>query len=140
MPENNETQGTQLHITPEEAQHLANLLRYAVSLNTTAGLISPTERRLATSTYRAVELAAAVLEGKTFEEAVEESNEAWSGSLEEDHRRALTLLQSTRDELKQAMTGRIPPEHITGFLEITEEQFLELLCAGTSRKDQIPER
>src|ERR671916_1984965 len=91
---------TELRITSEEARHVADLLRYAVSLNTTAGLLSPTQRRLATSTYRAVELAALVLEGRTFEEAVEGSSKAWTGSLEEDHSHALELLQ--RDALEQA--------------------------------------
>jgi hypothetical protein len=110
MPEiRNETAHTKLRITREEAQHVADMLRYAVSLNTTAGLVSPTQRRLATTTYKAVELAALVLEGKTFDEAVEESSKAWTGSLEEDHRRALELMQKQRDSLRQAMSGRLPP-------------------------------
>ena len=46
----------------QDARTVAGLLRYAVSLNTTAGLVSPTQRRLAASTYRAIELAAGVLE------------------------------------------------------------------------------
>ena len=61
----------ELRITPEEARRIAALLCYAVSRNTTAWLVSPTERRLVIPTYRAEELAALVLEGKTFEEAVE---------------------------------------------------------------------
>jgi hypothetical protein len=44
MPEaRNETAHTQLRITREEAQNVADLLRYALSLNTTAGLLSPTQ-------------------------------------------------------------------------------------------------
>lgn len=117
-----------LRVTQEEARQLANLLRYAVSLNTTAGLVSPTQRRLATSTYRAVELAAHVLEGKTFEDSVEEAEGAWSGSLEQDHLRAIELLESTRDELRQTMAGRLSPEQTAQFLEVTQEQFLELLA------------
>jgi hypothetical protein len=113
---------------------VADLLRYAVSLNTTAGLVSPTQRRLATSTYKAVELAALILEGKTFEEAVEESNEKWTGSLEEDHRRALELLQQKRDVLRQAMSGRLTPELLAEYLEVQENQFLELLNPNTARK------
>ncbi len=105
-----EAHQAELRITPEEARSIASLLRYAISLNTTAGLVSPTQRRLATSTYRAVELAALVLEGKTFDEAVEESSKTWTGSLEEDHRRALELLERQRDTLKQAMSGRLSPE------------------------------
>jgi hypothetical protein len=86
MPEaRNEATNAKLRITREEAQYVADLLRYAVSLNTTAGLVSPTQRRLATSTYKAVELAALILEGKTFDEALEGSNDTWTGSLEEDH-------------------------------------------------------
>lgn len=132
---NNATHRAELRITPEEARQVANLLRYAVSLNTTAGLVSPTERRLTTSTYKAVELAALALEGRTFEEAVEESNETWTGSLEQDYRHALELLQSTRNELRHAMTGRIPSERLAEFLEMTEEQFLELLSAGMRRPE-----
>ena len=88
----NEVNRTELRITGEEARSVAALLRYAISLNTTVGLVSPTQRRLATPTYKAVELAALVLEGKIFEEAVEESNKIWTGPLKEDHRRALELL------------------------------------------------
>ena len=118
---------TELRITSEEARHVADLLRYAVSLNTTAGLLSPTQRRLATSTYKAVELAALVLEGRSFDEAVEESNRNWTGSLEEDHRRALELLQQNRDALREAMSGRLGPELLAEYLEVQEDQFLELV-------------
>src|SRR5215204_7567080 len=92
---------TELRITEQEARHVADLLRYAVSLNTTVGLVSPTQRRLATSTYKAVELAALILEGKTFDEAVEESDMKWTGSLEGDHRRALGILQKNRETLRE---------------------------------------
>jgi hypothetical protein len=128
MPETrDEAARAELRITSEEARHVADLLRYAVSLNTTAGLLSPTQRRLATSTYKAVELAALVLEGKSFEEAVEESNRNWTGSLEEDHRRALELLQQTRGALIEAMSGRLGPELLAEYLEVQEDQFLELV-------------
>jgi hypothetical protein len=53
----NEANRTELRITGEEARSVAALLRYAISLNTTVGLVSPTQRRLATPTYKAVELA-----------------------------------------------------------------------------------
>ena len=72
----------ELRITPEDARSIASLLRYAISLNTTAGLVSPTQRRLATSTYRAVELAALVLEGKPMDEAIRviaTLREGWEG-------------------------------------------------------------
>ena len=131
---------TELRITGQEARHVADLLRYAVSLNTTAGLISPTQRRLATSTYKAVELAALVLEGKTFEEAVEEANNNWTGSLEEDHRRALELLQQKRDTLKEAMSGRLDPELLAEYLEVQENQFLELVRPNTAKKRSPEER
>jgi hypothetical protein len=135
MPEtSNETARTELRITAEEARRIADLLRYAISLNTTAGLVSPTQRRLATSTYRAVELAALVLEGKTFEEAVEESSKAWTGFLEEDHRRALELLDEQRDTLKQAMSGHLSPEQIVEYLEVSQDQFLELVRPNFTRK------
>ena len=131
---------TELRITEQEARHVSDLLRYAVSLNTTVGLISPTQRRLATSTYKAVELAALVLEGKTFEEAVEESNNNWTGSLEEDHHRALELLQQKRDTLKEAMSGRLDPELLAEYLEVQENQFLELVRPNIAKKRSPEER
>jgi hypothetical protein len=135
MPESGEEANrTELRITGEEARHVADLLRYAISLNTTAGLVSPTQRRLATSTYKAVELAALILEGKTFEEAVEESDKKWTGSLEEDHRRALELLQQKRDTLREAMSGRLTPELLVEYLEVQENQFLELVRPKTPKK------
>jgi hypothetical protein len=135
MPESGEEANrTELSITGEEARHVADLLRYAISLNTTAGLVSPTQRRLATSTYKAVELAALILEGKTFEEAVEESDKKWTGSLEEDHRRALELLQQKRDTLREAMSGRLTPELLAEYLEVQENQFLELVRPKTAKK------
>jgi hypothetical protein len=130
---------TELRITSEEARHVADLLRYAVSLNTTAGLLSPTQRRLATSTYKAVELAALVLEGRSFDEAVEESNRNWTGSLEEDHRRALDLLQQNRDALREAMSGRLGPELLAEFLEVQEDQFLELVRQKNTAEKRDPE-
>jgi hypothetical protein len=140
MPEaQNETAHTQLRITRGEAQRVADLLRYAVSLNTTAGLLSPTQRRLATSTYKAVELAALVLEGKTFDEAVEKSSKTWTGSLEEDHRRALELLQKQRDALRQAMSGYLTPEQITEYLEVSQDQFLELVRPNAAKRNASEE-
>lgn len=136
MPEARDETSAQLRITPEEARHVANLLRYAVSLNTAVGLISPTERRLATSTYKAVELAALVLEGRTFEEAAEEASRAWTGSLEDEHRRALELLQSSRDELIDVMTGRLAPERIAEYLEVAQDQLVELTRSGARRPRQ----
>ena len=119
---------------------MAALLRYAISLNTTVGLVSPTQRRLATPTYKAVELAALVLEGKTFEEAVEESNKIWTGSLEEDHRRALELLYKERDALREAMSGRMTSEQLAEYLlEVQENQFLDLLRPRAAKK-RLPEQ
>ncbi len=135
MPDPNyKTARAQLKITEDEARRVANLLRYAVSLNTTAGLVSPTQRRLASSTYKAVELAALILEGRTFEEAIEESNKAWTGSLEEDHRRALQVLQSERDALRDAMSARLTPEQLTEYLEVAQDQFLELVRQNVSKR------
>ncbi len=126
-----EADRTQLEISAEEARHVANLLRYAVSLNTAVGLVRA-ERRLSTSTYRAVELAALVLEGKTFREAAQEAGKAWTGSLEEDHRRALKLLQSQREALIQAMSGHLTPEQMAEYLEVNADEFLELLRPKTA--------
>ena len=134
MPDPNyETTRAQLKITEDEARRVANLLRYAVSLNTTAGLVSPTQRRLASSTYKAVELAALILEGRTFEEAIEESNKAWTGSLEEDHRRALQVLESERDALRDAMSSRLTPEQLAEYLEVAQDQFLELVRQNVAK-------
>ena len=135
----NEANRTELRITGEEARSVTALLRYAISLNTTVGLVSPTQRRLATSTYKAVELAALVLEGKTFQEAVEESNKIWTGSLEEDHQRALELLQKERDAFREAMSGRMTPEQLAEYLEVQENQFLELVRPNTAKK-RLPEQ
>ncbi len=135
MPDPNyETTKAQLKITEDEARRVANLLRYAVSLNTTAGLVSPTQRRLASSTYKAVELAALILEGRTFEEAIEESNKAWTGSLEEDHRRALQVLESERDALRDAMSSRLTPEQLAEYLEVAQDQFLELVRQNVAKR------
>ncbi len=128
-----ETENARLRATSEECRRIASLLRYVVSLNTTAGLLSPTERRLTTPTYRAVELAALVLEGKTFEEAAREAEAAWSGSLKEDYRRALEFMQTHRDALQDAMTALMGPEQFSKYLEISQKQFLELV------KAQIPQ-
>jgi len=125
-----ETENASLRATSEECRRIASLLRYVVSLNTTAGLLSPTERRLTTPTYRAVELAALVLEGKTFEEAAREAEAVWTGSLEEDHRHALELIQSNRDALQSAMTGMMRPEQFAKYMEISQQQFLELVRSG----------
>jgi hypothetical protein len=124
-PSRHEADRAELGVSPEEARHVANLLRYAVSLNTTVGLIRA-QRRIATTTYRATELAALILEGKPFEQAVQEATKTWSGSLEEDHHRALKLLQAQRDALIQAMSGRLKPEQLKEYLEVTQDQFLEL--------------
>jgi hypothetical protein len=135
MPDTrNETARTELRITNEEARRVAALLRYAVSLNTTVGLVSPTQRRLATSTYKTAELAALVLEGKSFEEAVEESNRRWTGSLEVDHRLALELLEKQRDALRQAMSGSLPPEQLAEYLEVSQDQFLELVRPNAAKR------
>jgi hypothetical protein len=125
----------QLEITHDEARRVANLLRYAVSLNTTAGLVSPTQRRLATSTYKTVELAALVLEGRTFEQAVEESNKAWTGSLEEDHRRALQVLERERDALREAMSTHLTPEQLAEYLEVAQDQFLEFVRQNAIKQE-----
>jgi hypothetical protein len=135
MPETrNETARTELRITNEEARRVAALLRYAVSLNTTVGLVSPTQRRLATPTYKAVELAALVLEGLAFEEAVEESNKKWTGSLEEDHRQALELLEKERDALRRSMSGRLTSEQLAEYLEVAQDQFLELVRPSAAKR------
>ena len=117
----------ELRVTNEEARSIASLLRYAVSLNTTVGLVSPTQRRLATPTYRAVELAALVFEGKTFEEAAQEAEAAWTSSLEENFNHALDILKSNREALQNAMSALMRPEQFAKYLEISEQPFLEIV-------------
>lgn len=126
------TPKAELRVSPEEARSIANLLRYAISLNTTVGLVSPTERRLATPTYKAAELAALVLEGKTFSEALQEAHQTWTGSLEQDHQHALKMLETNRETIKQAMSGRLGPEQLAEYLEVTQDQFLQLIRRGLS--------
>lgn len=133
-----EAASAELRVTNEEARRIASLLRYVVSLNTTAGVVSPTQRRLATPTYRAVELAALILEGKSFEEATREAEDAWTGCLEEDHHRALKLIQATRETLQSAMTGPMGPEQFAEYLEISQQQFLELVKSGMLTPAKIP--
>ncbi len=123
----------ELSITPEDACSVVSLLRYAISLNTTVGLVSPTQRRLATSTYRAVELAAGVLEGKPLEEAIRVADQTWSGSLEEDHVRAIELLERERDTLREVLSDHLTPEQLADYLEIKEDQFVELLRQSPTR-------
>ena len=130
-----ETSRAEREITAEDARAVAGLLRYAVSLNTTAGLVSPTQRRLATSTYRAVELAAGVLEGKALEEAIRDADRAWTGSLEEDHLHAIELLGRERDALKEVLSSHLTPEQLADYLEMHGDQYLELL-----RQNPVKER
>jgi hypothetical protein len=133
-----EIESAELRVTSEEARKIASLLRYVVSLNTTVGLVSPTERRLATPTYRAVELAALILEGKTFEEASREAEAAWTGYLQDDHRHALDLVQTTREDLQSATTERMGPKQFAEYLEISQEQLLELIKSGMLKPAKIP--
>lgn len=134
------TERAELKISAEQARGVANLLRYTVGLNTTAGLLSPTERRLATPTYLAVELAARLLEGATFEEAAAALDDTWTGSLEHDHQRALDLVRANREALQNAMSGLVGQQRLARFMEIPEEQFLELIKPATSTtpKENLP--
>ena len=121
----------ELRISGEEARAIAELLRYVISLNTTAGLLAPTERRLTTPTYRAVELAARALEGETLEEALQGSESAWTGSLKEDYERCLDLLlEANQKALRDAMTAFLRPDRFAQYLTISQEQFLELVKSG----------
>jgi threonine dehydrogenase-like Zn-dependent dehydrogenase len=88
------------------------------------------------STYKAVELAALVLEGNSFDEAVEESSKAWTGSLEEDHRRALELLQKQRDALRKVMSDRLTPDQVAEYRdEVSQNQFLELTRPNATKRN-----
>ena len=133
MKREHETERAELSITGEDARSIAGLLRYAISLNTTVGLVSPTQRRLATSTYRAVELAASVLEGKSLDEAIRAADQAWSGSLEEDHVNALELLERQRNALREVLSNHLTPEQLAEYLEVQEDQYLELLRQNLTR-------
>ncbi len=143
MEEETQNDRAELKISAEQARGIAELLRYVVSLNTTAGLISPTERRLTTPTYRAVELAARALEGETFEEALKGSESAWTGSLEQDYQRSLeVLLEANRKALHDAMAALLRPDRFAQYLTISQEQFLELVKSGMQpllKKPEDPE-
>lgn len=128
-----QTGSAEIKLSREEALSVASLLRYAASLNTTVGLVSPTERRLASPTYRAIELAALVLEGKTFDEAISASGETWTGSLQQDHQRSLEMIETSRKHLEQVMTGRVGPDLLSEYLEISQDQFLELARSGLTK-------
>ncbi|HSL01214.1 MAG TPA: hypothetical protein VK869_12835 [Rubrobacteraceae bacterium] len=140
MPEDrDESDRAELRITSNDARHIAALLRYAISLNTTAGLVSPTQRRLATPTYRAAELAALALEGHTFDEALQMADKTWTGSLESDHLHALEVLQRERASLLDAMSSRLTPAQLTEYLEVAQDHYLELIRANLKTTSGEPE-
>ena len=131
MAEEAQNGRAELKISAEQARAIAELLRYVISVNTTAGLLSPTERRLTTPTYRAVELAARALEGETLEEALKGSESSWTGSLEQDYGRCLDLLlEANRKAVHDAMAPLLRPDRFAQYLTISQEQFLELVKAG----------
>ncbi len=140
MAEETQNGRAELRISAEEARRIAELLRYVISLNTTAGLLSPTERRLTTPTYLAVELAARALEGETLEEALEGSEAAWTGSLEHDYQRSLDLLlEANRKALHDAMSALLRPDRFAQYLTISQQQFVELVKSGVQPKPKEPE-
>ena len=140
MAEEAQNGRAELKISADEACAIAELLRYVISLNTTAGLLSPTERRLTTPTYRAVELAARVLEGETLEEAQKGSESSWTGSLEQDHQRSLDLLlEANRKAIRDAMSAFLRPDRFAQYLTISQEQFLELVKSGMQPLLKKPE-
>lgn len=131
-----QTSRAEFRVSAEEARGIAGLLRYAIGLNTTAGLLSPTERRLTTPMYLAVELAARVLEGQTFDDAAQAAENEWTGSLERDHQRALDLIRSHREALQSAMSGLMQPERFARYSRISEEQFAELIKPTFPRQEE----
>lgn len=140
MAEEAQNGRAELKISAAEARAIAELLRYVVSMNTTAGLLSPTERRLTTPTYRTVELAARALEGETMEEALEGSEASWTGSLEQDYQRCLDLLlEANREALRDAMSALLRPDRFAQYLTISQEQFLELVRSGMQPLLENPE-
>lgn len=141
MPEKrDEAARPELRVTADEARRIAALLRYAVSLNTTAGLVAPTQRRLTTPTYRAAELAALVLEGHTFDEALQLASKAWTGVLERDHLHALEVLQRERVPLLEAMSSYLTPAQLVEYLEIAQDHYLELIRASLQANPEEPQK
>ena len=54
--------------------------------------------------------------------------------LEEDHRRALQVLERERDALRHAMSDRLTPEQLAEYLEVAQDQFLELVRQNAARR------
>lgn len=105
---------------------VAALLRYAMCLNVTVGLVSPTQRRLAANTQRAIELAARVLEGEEIDEALPAALQTWTGTLGTDHETALEVLRNTR---KMLLTDNpfLDDERVREMMEVAEDQLFDLL-------------
>lgn len=117
-------------MTATQAKVVAALLRYAMSLNVTVGLVSPTQRRLSGNTQHAIELAARVLEGEPLDEALRKALETWTGTLRTDHDTALDIVQNTRDTL---LTNNpfFSPKELSELMEIADDHLLDLMRLST---------
>jgi hypothetical protein len=113
-------------VTAAQAKAVAVLLRYAMSLNVTVGLVSPTQRRLSGNTQRAIELAARVLEGEPLDEALRKALETWTGTLRADHDTALDIVQNTRDTLLSD-NPFFSPRELSELMEIADDHLLDLM-------------
>ena len=116
----------ELNVTAAQAKAVAALLRYAMSLNVTVGLVSPSQRRLSGNTQRAIELAARVLEGETLDEALPRALDTWTGTLATDHETALNVVRNTRETLLTE-NPNFSPQQLQALMEVAEDQLLDLL-------------
>jgi hypothetical protein len=48
-------------------------------------------------------------------------------------------LQKQRDALRQAMSGRLTPEQLAEYLEVSQDQFLELVRPNPAKRSALEE-
>lgn len=65
---------------------------------------------------------------------IRDADRTWTGSLEEDHLRAIELLGRERDTLKEVLSSHLTPEQVADYLEVRRDQYLELLRQSPPRR------
>ena len=72
-----------------------------------------------------------------LDKAIQQSGRSWTGSLDEAHLRAIQLLETERDALREAMSALLTPEQLAEYLEISHNQFLELVRPNTAKEPPV---